>query len=217
MAVYDVAGKVAVVSGGGSGIGEGACRALAREGARVAVLDVRSEAAETVAASIRDAGDQAVALAADVTDEAAVQAAVTATVERFGGLHVVFANAGINGMQTPIEEMTLEEWNATIAVTQLPDEGFRRQQHVAEGIPVHRTGPIQHQRHVQGRQRSGRRAPAHADRRVQLTGGKARADAASDVDGGGPRVVGLRPRPFGRRNHREDLPLGQTLQAGRHG
>lgn len=108
--------RVALVTGGGSGIGEGACRALAREGARVAVVDVRGEAAEAVAASIRDAGGEALALTADVTDEAAVQAAVAATVERFGALHVVFANAGINGMQTPIEEMTLDEWNATINV-----------------------------------------------------------------------------------------------------
>jgi len=49
-----------------------------------------------------------------VADEAAIAAAVAAAVEHFGGLHVVFANAGINGMQTPIDEMTLDEWNATL-------------------------------------------------------------------------------------------------------
>lgn len=108
------AGGVALVTGGGSGIGEGACKALAEAGYRVGVVDVREAAAQSVAEAISAAGGQAVALVADVTDEAAVQAAVTATVERFGGLNVVFANAGINGMQTPIDEMTLDEWHATL-------------------------------------------------------------------------------------------------------
>ena len=109
-----VADKVALVTGGGSGIGEGACRTLAEAGAAVAVVDLRLEPAEAVAESIRAAGGQALALAADVADEAAVSQAVARTVEAFGGLHIVFANAGINGMQTPIEEMTLDEWRATM-------------------------------------------------------------------------------------------------------
>lgn len=106
--------KVALVTGGGSGIGEAACRAMVREGAAVAVVDLRREPAEAVAESIRAAGGQAVALQADVSHEPAMSAAVAQTVEQFGGLHVVFANAGINGMQTPIEEMALDEWHATI-------------------------------------------------------------------------------------------------------
>jgi NAD(P)-dependent dehydrogenase (short-subunit alcohol dehydrogenase family) len=109
-----LANKVALVTGGGSGIGEAACRALAREGAAVGVLDFRREPAEAVARSICDAGGQAVALEADVRDEATVRAAVTKTVEQYGSLHVLFANAGINGMQCPIEEMTLDEWRATM-------------------------------------------------------------------------------------------------------
>ena len=56
----------------------------------------------------------ALALTADVTDEGPLRGAVEETVARFGGLHVVFANAGINGMQCPIEEMTFEEWRATL-------------------------------------------------------------------------------------------------------
>jgi NAD(P)-dependent dehydrogenase (short-subunit alcohol dehydrogenase family) len=106
--------KVALVTGGGSGIGEAACRALAREGAAIAVVDYRSEAAEAVAQAIRDSGGRALAIAADVRREPDVSSAVQRTVAEFGGLHVVFANAGINGMQCPIEEMTLEEWRATI-------------------------------------------------------------------------------------------------------
>lgn len=80
----------------------------------MAVVDVRREPAEAVAEEITAAGGRAVAFAADVADESAVGAAVSGTVERFGGLHAVFANAGINGMQCPIEEMTLEEWRATL-------------------------------------------------------------------------------------------------------
>jgi NAD(P)-dependent dehydrogenase (short-subunit alcohol dehydrogenase family) len=102
------------VTGGGSGIGEAACLALAEAGAAVAVVDLRPEPARVVAEKIVAAGGKAVALAADVSDEEAISAAVTQAASQLGGLHVVFANAGINGMQTPIDEMTLEEWNATI-------------------------------------------------------------------------------------------------------
>lgn len=109
-----LAGRVALVTGGGSGIGAAACRTFAREGAAVGVVDVRREAAEGVAGEIVAAGGRAVALVADVGDEDAVSAAVSQTVEHFGALHAVFANAGINGMQCPIEEMTLAEWRATL-------------------------------------------------------------------------------------------------------
>lgn len=107
-------GKVALVTGGGSGIGAAACHAFAAAGAAVGVVDRRAEAAESVAAAIRSASGRAIALAADVSDEAAIAAAVARAVAEYGGLHVVFANAGINGMQTPIEEMTLDEWHATM-------------------------------------------------------------------------------------------------------
>ena len=110
----DLTGKVALVTGGGSGIGEAACHALARAGAAVAVVDLRPEPAQVVADAITAGGGRAIALAADVADEAAVVAAVRRAVEDLGELRIVFANAGINGMQTPIEELTLAEWRATI-------------------------------------------------------------------------------------------------------
>jgi NAD(P)-dependent dehydrogenase (short-subunit alcohol dehydrogenase family) len=109
-----LAGRVALVTGGGSGIGEAACHALAEAGAAVAVVDIRPEPARTVAERIAAHDGRAVALTADVADEEAISAAVTEAATSLGGLHVVFANAGINGMQTPIDEMTLEEWHATI-------------------------------------------------------------------------------------------------------
>ncbi|MCC7367751.1 MAG: SDR family oxidoreductase [Chloroflexi bacterium] len=110
----DLTGRVAVVTGGGSGIGAAACLKLAEAGAAVAILDLRPEPAQAVAAQIAAAGGKALALAADVRDEEAVSAAITQAASTLGGLNIVFANAGINGMQTPIDEMTLDEWNATI-------------------------------------------------------------------------------------------------------
>lgn len=110
----DLTGKVALVTGGGSGIGEAACHALARAGAAVAVVDLRPGPADAVTGAITAGGGRAIAIAADVTDEAAVGAAVRRAVADLGGLQIVFANAGINGMQTPIEELTLAEWRATI-------------------------------------------------------------------------------------------------------
>jgi NAD(P)-dependent dehydrogenase (short-subunit alcohol dehydrogenase family) len=67
-----------------------------------------------VADHIQAEGGRALAAVADVGDEQQISGAIARTVEAFGELHVVFANAGINGMQCPIEEMTLDEWHATI-------------------------------------------------------------------------------------------------------
>jgi NAD(P)-dependent dehydrogenase (short-subunit alcohol dehydrogenase family) len=117
-----VDGKVALITGGGSGIGKAACRRLAEEGASVAVVDYRLEAAEEVANELTRSGSKAIAVRADVREEGEMQEAVTRAVRDLGGvkegeqggLHFVFANAGINGMQCPIEEMTVEEWDATV-------------------------------------------------------------------------------------------------------
>lgn len=110
----DLTGKVALITGGGSGIGEASCIALAEAGAAVAVVDYRVEAARVVAEGIAARGGKAIAIEADVRDEEMMHAAVSRTVDTLGGLNIVFANAGINGMQTPIEEMTMEEWRATL-------------------------------------------------------------------------------------------------------
>src|SRR5262249_32639282 len=107
-------GKVALVTGAASGIGEGTVRAFAKAGAAVGVVDMRGDPAESVAQSIRDQGGRAIALVADVRQEDQVKKAVDVTASEFGRLDVVFANAGINGMKTAIEEMTLEEWNETM-------------------------------------------------------------------------------------------------------
>src|SRR3954447_17299175 len=109
-----LANTVALVTGGGSGIGRAACQLFARAGAAVAVVDLRAEAAQVVADQITAEGGRAIALVADVSDEAAIADAIAQTHTALGGLHTVFANAGINGMRAPIDELTLAEWHATI-------------------------------------------------------------------------------------------------------
>ncbi len=109
----ELAGKVAIVTGAGSGIGEACATLLARRGAKVLVADVRAEAAETVAAAV---GDAARPHAVDVTDPAACEAMVAAAVEAFGRLDVAVNNAGIGGPQALTGEYPLDGWGAVIAV-----------------------------------------------------------------------------------------------------
>lgn len=108
-------GKVALVTGGGSGIGEAAAKLLAQEGVCVAVLDHTAENAEKTARAIEQAGGQALAVVADIAQAEQVEKAVRQVVEKWGDLQIVFANAGINGVWAPIEELRPEEWEKTIA------------------------------------------------------------------------------------------------------
>jgi NAD(P)-dependent dehydrogenase (short-subunit alcohol dehydrogenase family) len=108
-------GAVFIVTGGGSGIGEAAARRLAAEGARVAVADVRAETAESVASDIRGAGGEALAVRCDVSSEDDVRGMVRQTVERFGGLNGLFANAGTAGSGW-IHETALADWQRVLSV-----------------------------------------------------------------------------------------------------
>jgi NAD(P)-dependent dehydrogenase (short-subunit alcohol dehydrogenase family) len=93
LARYDLSDRVALVTGGARGIGFATARALAARGASVAIVDLEAQAARDAAARVHDS--RALGLAADVADRNAMQRAVAATVERFGALDVVVANAGI--------------------------------------------------------------------------------------------------------------------------
>ena len=108
-------GKVVLVTGGGSGLGRGACQRIAAEGGSLAIADIREALAEETAQAIREEGGKAIALACDVADESQVAAAVEKTVSEFGGLHGLFANAGTAGSGW-IHELALEDWNFVLGV-----------------------------------------------------------------------------------------------------
>lgn len=114
MPVYDLSGKVALVTGAARGIGYETARQMHLRGASVAVVDLdageASEAAERI-------GERTIGIAGDVTDAGAMRAAVAETVERFGGLDVAMANAGIAPpTQTTTRTMPPEEWERVIDV-----------------------------------------------------------------------------------------------------
>ncbi len=107
-----VSGKVALVTGGASGLGQATARVLAREGARVVVADVNEAGAQRVAAEI---GGAAIALRLDVTNEADWQRAIAETLRAFGALHVLVNNAGIVVVRS-IEDTTVEQLRRVLAV-----------------------------------------------------------------------------------------------------
>ena len=110
-----LANKVALITGGGTGIGRACALLFAREGAKVAICGRRSEPLEAVVKEIATAGGTALAVVCDVTEEAAAAQAVRQTAERFRGLHVVVNNAGALKVAT-VEGTTLAEWNHLLAV-----------------------------------------------------------------------------------------------------
>lgn len=110
------AGTIAIVTGGGSGIGEACSLMLAERGVRVAVADLHSEAAERVVTAIRDRGGEAIAVTVDVADPAAVEAMVEQTVHAFGGLHIAVNNAGIGGPPALTGEYPLDGWRSVMNV-----------------------------------------------------------------------------------------------------
>jgi meso-butanediol dehydrogenase / (S,S)-butanediol dehydrogenase / diacetyl reductase len=108
-------GKVALVTGGTSGIGEATARLFAREGARVAITGRRAELGETVVAQIKQAGGEAIFIAADVTRMEDCRRSIDETIAAFGRIDILFNNAGVVTQGT-LEETSEEEWTRTFAV-----------------------------------------------------------------------------------------------------
>jgi len=106
-------GKIAVVTGGASGIGEGSVRLFVEEGARVVIADMQVERGEALAAEL---GDAAVFARVEVSQEADVKAAVDLAVSRWGRLDIIFNNAGFGGVIGPIEEIPVDEFDMTYNV-----------------------------------------------------------------------------------------------------
>jgi len=109
-------GKVAVITGGGSGIGAASGKLLAAQGAKVVLLGRTKEELDEVAREITEKGGEALALEADVTDSAALGRAYEEAQTRFGGVHVVFANAGVNGTWAPIDELSEDDFRKTVEI-----------------------------------------------------------------------------------------------------
>ena len=113
--MFRLVGKVALVTGGGSGLGRATAGALAGAGAAVAILGIEQMRAETAAREIAEGGVSASAHQADVTDETSVEHAVEAAVTRHGGLDVLVNSAGI-GIRRAAVELPLSDWDKVVAV-----------------------------------------------------------------------------------------------------
>jgi len=109
-------GKVAIVTGGAMGIGEATCLAFAREGAKVAVLDINDEAGRQVVSSIAAEGGAAHFWHVEVTDSRQIASAFAEVNEKFGKINVLVNNAGIHGVGKPTDEIGEDEWDRVIGV-----------------------------------------------------------------------------------------------------
>jgi len=109
-------GKIAIVTGAGSGFGEGIAQRFAAEGARVVVNDVNADNGERVAAAIRAAGGAACFVRADVSRGADVKTLLERTLEAYGGLHVVVNNAGVSHRNQPMLDVSEAEFDRVFAI-----------------------------------------------------------------------------------------------------
>jgi len=111
-----LAGKVALITGAGSGIGKAAAQLLAQSGAKIAALGRTEEELKETVAQIQQQGGEAMPVVADVSQPEPMQQAIQKTVDQWSRLDIVFANAGINGVWAPLEELEPEEWDKTLNV-----------------------------------------------------------------------------------------------------
>lgn len=116
MATNTLEGKIALVTGAGSGIGRAVAFALAREGAAVGLLGRTHKELERTAQEIAAGSGLTFSLLADVSDEHQMRSAFAAFIKKFGRLDILVANAGINGVWAPIDDLSPDEWDKTIEV-----------------------------------------------------------------------------------------------------
>jgi NAD(P)-dependent dehydrogenase (short-subunit alcohol dehydrogenase family) len=114
MALFD--GKVALVTGGSSGIGQAACYLYAREGAKVVVSDIDEQRGDETVRAIEDKGAEAMFVRADVSKPEDCQAMVGAALEKYGRLDIAFNNAGIGGEANLTADYSIEGWQKVVAI-----------------------------------------------------------------------------------------------------
>ncbi len=113
---HDYSGKVAVVTGGGSGIGRATANAFARAGASVVVADLDGNALDDTIREIKDAGGEGLGVVTDVSRAADVERMVASATDAYGGLDAAFNNAGIEAKPLPVADVTEAEWDRVQAV-----------------------------------------------------------------------------------------------------
>ena len=152
--------KVAVVTGGSSGIGEATCFELAKEGAKVAVTDINEESGKSVVKRITASGGTAAFYNMDVTDESAVKSTIEKVVNVWGSLDILVNNAGVPGANKQTHEVTVQEWNYGL---RLNTTGvFLCTKHAAPFMMKQKSGSIVNVSSIFGIVGSGGVSPYHA-------------------------------------------------------
>ena len=135
----ELLGKRIIVTGAASGIGRASCLLAASRGANVLAVDQTANVVETVT-HIEDAGGEAFAVKADISNEEAVRDLVDLCVERYGGIDGLYANAGISGGNKHFSKLTLDDWQQTLSINTMGT--FLCVRHVAEHLIAQKSGSI---------------------------------------------------------------------------
>ncbi len=115
--IFDVRGRAAFVTGAAGGLGRAMAEAMAEGGAKVAAFDIDAAGLAETAAALRGLGAEAITFIGDVADETAVEAAVAATIDAFGSLDILFANAGVGDPEPALlHEYSTANWNRVVAI-----------------------------------------------------------------------------------------------------